>query len=192
MEDHPSQSFRSRLPARREVIGVFGVVLFVVFGWSIRGFLYKVPAFSLYFGLGADLAILCYMFAFALLESLLVTGCLLLLAAILPSRLLKQGFSYKGFIIVFVATIAMIVFEGYYKVDFFKDIMGGDDSSIPPFVIGCIVSIIVLAGFLWLSRLQPRLQKIVQAVVDQLSIFTYIYVPLGLIGLLVVIIRNLR
>jgi hypothetical protein len=192
MQDSRSQSYRSRLPARRDIVGVFGVVLFAVFGWSIRGFLYKIPAFALYFGIGSNLAILSYMFAFALFESVLVSGCLVLVASILPGHLLKQGFSYKGFIVVLVATVAMILFEGYYKVDFFKDIMNGDDSSIPPFVIGSIVTMVVLAGLLWLARWQPRVQKALQVMVDQLSIFTYIYVPLGLIGLVVVIIRNLR
>ncbi len=182
---------RSRLPAANDVLKVFGVVLFAVFGWSIRGFLFKIPSFALYFGLGTNLAIVCYMFAFALFESVLVTGGLVVLAGLLPARFLKDGFAYKGFLIVLVATIAMIAFEGYYKVDYFKDIMNGNDSSIPPFVVGLVVSIASLFGLLWLFRVQPRLQRYALYVMEQFSLFMYIYVPLGVIGLIVVIVRNL-
>lgn len=187
-----AHSFRSRLPGTREMLKVFGVVLFAVFGWSIRGFLFKIPAFTLYFGLGTNLAILCYMFAFALFESVLVIAVLVLLAGLLPARFMKDGFAYKAFLIVLVATIAMIVFEGYFKVEYFKDIMAGNESSIPPFAAGVVVSLASLFGLLWLFRVKPALQRLALYVVEQFSVFTYIYVPLGLVGLIVVIARNLR
>ncbi len=185
------QLISRRLPARAEALQVFSIVLFAVFGWSIRGFLYKIPAFSLYFGLTSNLAILSYMLAFALLESALVMGFLLLLSVVLPSRWFQQGFAYKGFVIILVTTIASIVFESWYQVEFFKDIMAGDTSSIPPFIIGLIVAIITLFALLWAFRALPWLQKISRLVMEQLSIFTYIYVPLGVLGLAVVLFRNL-
>ncbi len=172
------------------MLQVFGIVLFVVFGWSIRGFFFKVPAFALYFGIGTDLAVLCYMFAFALFESLLVTGALIALASLLPQRSLRDGFAYKSFLIILVATAAMIAFENYYRVGYFKDIMAGDDSSIPPFVIGVVTSILSLAVLLWLFHIKPRLQKYAAFIMEQFSVFMYIYVPLGLLGLIVVIVRN--
>lgn len=182
---------RRRLPARSEAIQVFGVVLFTVFGWSIRGFLYKIPSFTLYFGLSSNLAILCYMLAFALLESALVMGLLLVVSVALPSRFYQEGFGYKSFVILLVAAAAAIVFESWYRIDFFKDIMAGLDYPLPPFLIGTAASVVLLAALLWLFGIWPRLQKIAHILMEQFSIFTYIYVPLGLLGLLVVLIRNL-
>ncbi len=178
------------MPSRSDVLHVSGVVLFAVFGWSIRGFLFKVPSFSLYFGLGADFAILCYMFAFALLESALVMLVLVALGVILPSQVLKQGFAYKGFIVVLVLAVAAIVFESWYRIDFFKDIMAGMTYPIPPFIGGIIGTILLLAALFWSFHAWPRLQKYAGVFMEQLSIFTYIYVPLGLLGLVVVVIRN--
>jgi hypothetical protein len=185
------RSIRSRLPTRSDTLHVFGVVLFVVFGWSIRGFLYKIPSFTLYFGLTANLAILSYMFAFALIESALVMAVLLLLSAVLPARVFKQGFAYKSFLAILVATLAAIAFETWWRIDFFKDMMAGMTYPIPPFVAGIVVSIALLAALLRSFRFWPPLQKYAGFVMDQLSIFTYIYVPLGLLGLVVVLIRNL-
>src|SRR5512138_2561192 len=93
-------SLRTRLPSRRDSLLAFGVVLFAVFGWSIRGFLYKLPSFALYFNLGSNLAIFSYMMAFALLESLLVTGLLIVFSVLLPSSWFRSGFAYKSFIFV--------------------------------------------------------------------------------------------
>ncbi len=185
------QSIRGRLPSRSDTLQVFGVVSFLVFGWSIRGFFYKIPSFTLYFGLTANLAILGYMFAFALLESGLVMAFLLVLSVLLPAGILKQGFAYKAFIILLVATAASIVFESWYRVDFFKDMMAGMTYMVAPFLIGIAVAILLLVALLWGFHAWPRLQKYAVFVMEQLSIFTYIYVPLGLLGLIVVLIRNL-
>jgi hypothetical protein len=182
---------QSRIPARRELLEVFNVVLFCVFGWSIRGFLFNLPSFTLYFGLKSNLAILCYMLAFALLETLLVTAFLVIVSALLPARLLREGFAYKGFLIVLVASLALILFQGYYSSNFFKDILAKNYSSIPPFVVGSVVSLVVLFALLWIFHRWARFQKYLLSFVEQFGVFTYIYVPLGLIGLMVVIIRNL-
>jgi hypothetical protein len=185
------EAIHRRLPARHESLQVFGVVLFAVFGWSIRGFLYKIPSFTLYFDLTANLTILAYMLAFALLESALVMLFLLLLSVIFPARAFQHGFAYKAFIIILVATTASITFESWYKIAFFKDMMAGMSYMVTPFLIGIAVSILLLIALLWVFHAWPRLQKVVSVLMEQLSIFTYIYVPLGLVGLVVVLIRNL-
>jgi hypothetical protein len=170
---------------------VFGAVLFAVFGWSIRGFFYKVPSFMLYFGLPSNLAVLCYMLAFALLESVLVTVFLVLLAFVLPRDVFCEGFAYKAFIVILVAAGAAITFESWYRIAFFKDMMAGMTYMVTPFLGGIAASVLLLAALFWLFHAWPRLQGYTTRIMDQLSIFTYIYVPLGLLGLLVVIIRNL-
>ncbi len=181
----------TRLPARNDILHVFGVVLFAVFGWSIRGFLYKIPAFTLYFGISTNLAILSYMLSFALLESVLVMVALLAVAAILPAQALRRGFAYKGFLVILVATLAMILFEGYFQIGYFKDMMAGMYYMVQPFVIGLASCVLALIGLLWFFHARPAYQKYLLYATEQLSVFTYIYVPLGLIGLAVVIVRNL-
>ena len=166
-------------------------MLFAVFGWSIRGYLFKLPALALYFGIGANLAVLAYMFSFALLESLIIMGVLLAICIILPERVFKEGFAYKAFLTMMVATIGMIQFERYYKVEYFKDIMARNYESIPPFVEGVAACLAALVMLLWMLHRWPRLQKYPLLVMEQVSLFNYIYVPLGVLGLIVVIVRNL-
>jgi hypothetical protein len=184
--------FGSRLPLKDEILSVFNVMLFVVFGWSVRGFLFVLPSFLLYFRLGDIIAILFYMLGFALIESLFLTGGLLVGSLLLPAKWLKIGFGYKGFLIIFVATIGLILFQGYYKYGFFETLIKNDYSTLRPVFIGFIVSIFTLAGLLWLFRDgRSRLRNYLLVFIEQFGVFAYIYIPLGVIGVIVVVLRNI-
>lgn len=181
---------KKRLPIRADILRVFNIVLFVVFSWSIRGFLFEIPAFLLYLGLPDISQILFYMLAFALLESMIVTGGLVLLSMILPSNWFRSGFAYKGFLIILAATIGLILFQGYYKIGFFQNLMRNDYSDFKPVLAGLMISILSLSLLFWLFHIKPHLQKYLSVLIEQFSVFGYIYLPLGVIGFLVVIIRN--
>jgi hypothetical protein len=181
---------RKRLPITADILRLFNIVLFVVFSWSIRGFLFEIPAFLLYLSLPDISQILFYMLAFALLESIFVTGGLVLVSMILPSNWFRSGFAYKGFLIILAATIGLILFQGYYKIGFFQDLMRNDYSDFKPILAGLMVSILSLTILFWLFHIKPRLQKYLSVLIEQFSVFGYIYLPLGVIGFLVVIIRN--
>jgi hypothetical protein len=181
---------RRKLPGRAEALSVFNVLIFVVFGWSIRGFLFEIPSFLLYLNLGDITAVVFYMMAFAFLECVLLTGGLVLVSLILPSSWLKTGFAYKSFLIILVATTGFILFQGYYKVGFFQNLLNNDYSPFRPVLIGMCIGFMVLAGLFWLFHNRPRLQKYLSTFIEQFSVFSFIYVPLGVIGILVVFVRN--
>jgi hypothetical protein len=182
---------KKRFPKRSEILSIFNVLLFVLFGWSIRGFLFEIPAFLLYMGLGDITAILFYMMAFALLETIFFTIGLVILSTLLPSNWLKNGFAYKGFLIILVATIGCILFQGYYKIGFFQNLIKNDYSVLQPLWVGLITSFIGLYVLFWLFNNKPQLQKYLLILIEQFSIFGYIYFPLGVIGILVVFFRNI-
>jgi hypothetical protein len=182
---------RRRLPKKVEIREVFNVVIFAVFGWSIRGFLFEIPAFLLYLGLGDITAVLFYMLAFAFVESLIITGGLVVVSLVLPSNWFRDGFAYKGFLIILVTTVGLILFQGYYKVGFFQNLIRNDYSSFQPVLAGILIGVLALIGLFWLFQIKPRLQHFLSKLIEQFTIFGYIYIPLGVVGLLVVLVRNL-
>ena len=186
-----SEVIKKRLPARTDVLRVFNIVIFVVFSWSIRGFLFEIPAFLLYLGLGDITSILFYMLAFALLESILVTGGLVLVSMLLPPKWFKSGFAYKGFLLILAATIGLILFQGYYKIGFFQNLMRNDYSDFIPILAGLMIGILVLSSLYWLFHIKPRYQHYLSVIIEQFGVFSYIYLPLGVIGIMVVMIRNI-
>ena len=125
-------------------------MLFVLFGWSIRGFFFEIPSFLLYFGLGDIASILFYMMAFALLESFFVTGGLVIFSMVFPSNWFKSGFGYKGFLNSFrrdnrINLIPGVLQDGFFQSSF-KMIIRPFNPYICGFIIG-IVGLIIAPAF---------------------------------------------
>lgn len=119
--------------------------------------------------------------AFAFLESLLVMAVLIALSAILPSQWLRDGFIYKGLIVVGMATLASIVLQRTLQ---------GKLPTDP------ILTLIWFTPFVWaiifiiLAGRKPRVQNILSNIAERLSIMLFLYIPIGLISLIVAAIRN--
>jgi hypothetical protein len=172
----------NRFPKREEVLPVFGSVVFVVFSWSIRGFLYIVPSLILRHSVGETLSVLCYMLAFSLLESLLLISGVVLVSIFLPRKWFLEGFAYKGFIALLVFTVALIVLQNNLT------------NVLPPvnlLYLGFAITMGVMVALLFLSDKVTVFRKALLAIAERLQVFVYIYVPLGILGMVVVIFRNL-
>ena len=173
---------RKHFPAWGEIISVLGIAVFIGFSWTIFGFLNKIPSFILYFTPGEIANIFAYLMAFALLESLIVTGVLVIISAILPSGWLKEGFALKGFVIILVASVTAIFFQ--------KSL----DDSFPPtwlLLASSILPLVVMVSLIRFVRSQPKLQNILLNIQDRILIMLIIYVPIGVFSLMVVMYRNL-
>ena len=158
------------------------IAVFVCFSWSIIGFFNKLSSFLLYFKPAEIAAIFAYMMAFALLESLVATSLLVLLSAVLPSSWLREGFAYKGFVILVIATADALAFQKSLG-DVFPPTRTLLLLSILPLVL-TVVLLVVL-------RSTPRLQSLLLNVQDRFLILLFVYLPIGIISLIAVTFRNL-
>jgi hypothetical protein len=170
---------KNRFPDRRDSTLVFSAAVFAVFTWTVRGFIYQVPSFILYFGVWDVFGILALQFTFALLESAFVAGLFILFGALLPAKWLKTGFGYKGFITVVVAAIAFIYLKGAMT----------NQPTVQFFVTTFVVTFLAWLGLILAAHFWNRFQRLVLDLADRLSIFLYIYLPLGLLSVVVVMIR---
>ena len=174
------QFIKKRLPASQEIQSVFGFLVFVIFTWSIRGFLYKLSSFMLYYGVGKIIGVLAYMMSFSLMESAIVFLILLAMAVMLPGKWFRDGFSWKAGLIIFALSIGSILLQ---------DSITFRLPSVRILAVGSLIVILSLAG-LWLLCLKyQRIRKAVELIMENFSIFMYIYVPLGILSALVVFVR---
>jgi hypothetical protein len=173
---------RNRLPGRSEIFAVFGVAVFACHSWTMLGFFNKLSSFLLYFNVGEILSIFAYMMSVALLESIAVTILLVLLSIILPSSWLRDGFAYKGFVIIVIASAASILFQKFLPDDYPSTLMLAVSTIVPLALIVILIAV---------SRSIPRLQSLFLDIQDRISIMLFIYVPIGVLSLLVVLFRNL-
>ena len=148
----------------------------------MRGFLNDLPSLLLYFRLAEMAVIFAYMMAFALLESLIVTAGLALTAAILPSKWLRDGFAYKGFIFIIVGSIAAYLLQKNLRYEF---------PSTQMLMLNLVIPLALIALFIAVSHVWVPLQKVLLDIQDRISIMLYIYVPIGVVSFFVVVFRNL-
>lgn len=146
------------------------------------GFLNKLSSFILYFTLGEIANIFTFMMAFALLESLALTGLLVLLSIILPTSWLRDGFAFKGFVIAVIATVTSILFQKSLSDDY---------PSALVLAVSVIVPVLLTAALIAAVRSVPRVQNILLNIQDRVLIMLFIYVPIGLLSLMAVLYRNL-
>lgn len=172
-----------RLPDRQEILLALGSVIFVVYGWALRGFLYQFSSFILFHSVGDILAIFAYVMALALLESLTVLGGLLLASLVLPPGWFRAGFPYKALLALLVAAAAAVGLENYLTKNMSSEVL---------LLGGLAVSIILWIGLVWLCERGERIRAVLMDLMDRLQIFTYIFVPIGVLSLLIVLLRNVR
>lgn len=97
-----------RLPAKRDAWLVFSACIFPLHIWATIVFLYNFPSLILKANIWEIAGVLAYMLVFALLESFFLFIFLVLLSAILPSRLFRERFVYLGSILpILIAFIAL-------------------------------------------------------------------------------------
>lgn len=170
---------KRRLPARNEFFPTLSVATLLVFSWELRSLFYNAPAFFLSYSLGEFLSIAAYMLATALIETLLVTSFVVLLAFVLPGAILRNGFAYKASFLLVAIAIVFIYLQF-------------NMTNQPK--MGFLLTQLVLILVLWLipvllvQFIQP-VRNFILDLFDRLTIFSYVYLPLGILSLLVVIVR---
>jgi len=169
---------RNRFPHRSEIISVLGIAVFVCHSWTILGFLNRLSSFILYLTTAEIAEVFAFMMAFALLESLLITAVLAVLSAILPSKWFRDGFAYKGFIFMVVMTLAAIIFQKNLKAVF-----------PPPTTLALYGALPLLLAAVLIGAIyrMPRVQRILLSIADRFSIMLFLYVPIGVLSMVVVL-----
>jgi hypothetical protein len=181
------QSIRSKFPTSQEIIPVFSSITFIFFSWSIYRMFWQVPSLLYYLSVWDVLILAAYVVSFALFESLVVLGFVLFLAFILPGRYLKDKFTIQGSLLVFLLGLGAVVLQRkiglIYKLEIWQIL------AYPVLALIALIILTVTAAYIF-NRF-TRLARLATSLADRMTVFAYIYVPVGLLGLAVVIWRNL-
>ncbi|MBI5951024.1 MAG: hypothetical protein HY865_05160 [Chloroflexi bacterium] len=178
--------FAGRLPSRRNILGVYAVIVFLVYSWTLATSFYKLPSWLFYLNIGQVLSIYAYAFSADVLDSVLaLAGVLVLDLTLFLALRNAEEFQSRSIIVVLVALISSAV-----RIIFFPDY-----EDISGFLSGELTwwSISLPLGFLaavGISKIRWA-RKILDGIAERAVVFLYIYLPLSLVSLLVVLIRNL-
>lgn len=178
---------RSKIPTWQDVLSGFSFTVFVVFSWTIFRLLFQIPSWLLSHTKSGIFFLAAYVFAFALIESLLVLIYVLVANFVLPRKLFRDWFIPQGCLLVLnSAAWALLVQyrrEALSTMDLLPVI-----AWISLYLLSVMIVIYVASKIM--SR-YDRVKSIFVTITDRMVLFTWLYVPLGLVSLVIVLVRNL-
>lgn len=181
-----SKLYSGRLPQRSEILGLFAVIVFLVYSWMLVASFYRLPSWLYFMTIGQILSVYAYAFSVNLLESLAALAFILLidLTVFVFLRDMQQ-FQSRSILLFMVvagsAILRMINFQDYGDIQRFLD------SELAWGLLTFLLAIL-------LSIFLPRfafVRRVLNLLAERATIFLYLYVSLSLISLLVVLVRNL-
>ncbi|RJP51072.1 MAG: hypothetical protein C4583_09785 [Anaerolineaceae bacterium] len=174
---------KSRLPALDAILPVFAVISFLVYGWTLVVFLWKVPSWMMFLTFGEILSVFAYSMTSAFLESLAALAILLLASMLLPARWMREVFVTRGSVAALFGLGSIMLYMYRLSVTGYAVL-----HDLFPWTW------IALALSLLLTFLAPRLRFVIRSVAwisDRLIVFLFLLLPISLVSVIVVIVRNL-
>jgi hypothetical protein len=180
-------ALKSRLPTRSEALSVFSIFVFFVFSWTLYRSAWYVPSWLEYLNIWSIAIIIAYVLAFALLESAAMLALVVFFSLFFPRQVFKENFALQG------SSLAVLICVGAFllqrKINLVYRLELWQLLAYPLAGLLLCVLLVVLLAFLF-NRF-PLLSRLATAVVERMVIFVYIYMPISLLAVLVVLVRNI-
>ena len=175
------RAVQSRLPDFKEILPVYAVLVFFLFGWATIAFFWKLPAWLFYLNLREVGVIYLYAAVTELFESLFYLCVLLALAAILPAGILKSRFQIRGTIAAFFI-LGLIELTSYFIA--FQEL-----NSVISVSIALLICGVLGAALIGLSSKYVVFERAIRFLADRMVVFLYVYLPIAGIAFVLVLIR---
>jgi hypothetical protein len=174
--------YRNRFPSWQENVQVYAVIAVLLYGWTILWLFWELPSWLNFLTIGEILPLFAYALATNFLESILVLAGLNLFSFLLPKGWFHNLFVSGSFVLVALGL-------GYLMV--LTSLLGKEAEYPNGLEIWSIVFLaLCLPSSLLLGRI-PLIRNLAEIIADRLTVFLYLIVPLSLLSLLLVVIRNL-
>ena len=176
----------ARLPSTNEIIPIYATIVFPIFSWTIFVALYNLSIWLNQLVIGELLILLTYILGISFIESLILLAGIVILAAILPAKFLRDQFVPQAglmlwliFILAFAAQMGQIYFTFW------------DQYAMVVYALGAVSLAAVLFLPYFVVSKYKRVVKFMEAFANRLTVFLAIYIPVGVVSLVTIILRNL-
>ena len=175
-----------RLPNVQHIWKVFAVIVTIVYSWTLFTSFYKLPSWMFYLTISQIMSIYAYSFSVNLAESILaLMGVMFLEFTLFFALKDQEEFQSRSVIVILVVLISSMLRLALYKT--YED--------VGAFLSGELLWwVVTLALGLLIAVFAPKIiwvRKILDGIAERATVFLYIYLPLSLISLIVVIARNI-
>jgi len=171
-----------RFPTIKQISPVFALTFFLFNAWTLFRFFWKLPGWLYFLTVREILGVLAYSFSTNLLESMVIIIGLVSMTAVLPNKWFRDVFGPAGtvFVILLLSYMGYFLFQIYSREDYPSEVV-----KFAP---------IVIAGLFVFASLLARvsiIRKILNALTDRITVFLVFLLPLGIISLVVVLMKNI-
>ena len=172
----------NRFPGWGAVTSVYAMIVLLVYGWTVYWIAWKFPSWIYYLTTSEILWMICYAMVVNLFESLILIFGVLVLGFLVPKGWLVDRFGPSGTLLsILIAGVLMYFSESIQSAERF--------SYTPLIQIG--MSFLIAFGLAMLLPLYRPAAAFLDLLADRARIFLYILLPISLVSLVMVILRNL-
>jgi len=173
-----------KIPQVKEIAPVYAVSVAILYTWALLHFFWRLPSWMLFSSMSDLTVIFFYMVTINFLESILLLFPPLVLSVVLPRKWFYDKFISRGISLIISILLFFIFLNNRIQAD----------SPFPlelvrlrslPFIL------MVILAFAFLMDQIGFLRKILMELADRLVVFLYISIPVSIVALLVVLIRNI-
>jgi hypothetical protein len=172
----------NRFPGWQAVTSVYAMIVLLVYGWTIYWITWKFPSWIYYLTILEILWMICYAMVVNLLESLLFMIGILVLGILVPRAWLADRFAASGSLLSILIAGILMYFSAPIQLE--------EKFSYTP-LIQMGISFLIASGIAMLLPLYPPIAAFLDLLADRAKIFLYILLPVSLLSLVIVIVRNL-
>ncbi len=175
-------NFAQRIPKLEQLVPVYAVIVAMIYPWSLLRFFWRLSSWLYFSTVGEIAVIFTYMMVVNLIETILVLLAPVLMSILLPQKWFYDKFITKGSLLILLGLGYLMYFDNHlsFAAPFPLDLV-----YWTPAIAAAILALVFLLG--WIGFLG----KILNELANRLTIFLYISIPVSLISLLVVLVRNI-
>jgi hypothetical protein len=179
--------FVRRFPSIKEVILVFAVVAFPIYAWTTSIWLWKLPSWLLFLTPLEIAAVFSYAMVVVLIECILAFSLILLVCLLLPPGLFRDVFLVRG---SWMAIGLNLCFLGNGARKLTGAVLGFNLASIP-LAVWSLIGVFVVLLFVFLSTRFRYMKTFAAWLSERLVIFLYLQIPVSILSIFVVVVRNI-
>lgn len=171
-----------KLPGLEDIATVYAVIVVMIYYPTINYFFWKFPSWILFSTIGDLFSIFSYMVSVNFIESLLVLAGVLALCIILPRKWFYDHFTSRGVLLV-ILTLGFLIFWGSKM---------QPEMPFPWTLVrqSPLIFLLIIALVFLLDKI-GFLRKILTGAANRFIVFLYFLIPISILSLIVVLVRNI-
>jgi hypothetical protein len=174
--------FANHMPTVQQLASVYGVIVLIVYGWTIYWFAWQLPSWLYFLTLGEILSVFSYAMVVNFIESLITLFVPVLICLLLPPRWFRDRFAALGTSLVVLSLMALM--KNVEMIIALQGFSPGLGFSVLLVIVGIVFLVFLI------SKISLFL-KVIEEIANRAIIFLYISLPISALSFLVVLIRNI-